>query len=492
MPPNMGMPLAVPPPNLMGLPAFPPAASTGLVNSIPLPSTPAQDKTSIQQLGGPVPPLAMVPPTSEATLPGMSEALLRVPFGVPPHIQAAFVQQEHAIRQANMAATTIPQSKNSPAAGVSGPSSVNRHDDNMDIDMDDEIAKNSEKPANEQLLPSFRVTEHNIPQFPFPPPPPIHSNNKNPEQYKPSNFDKKHDDRGRARDRDRGRDKDHNNDRDRIIDRRSGRWQDDEKSRGEFDNNDKPEKSLQERLRDLAKESPIKNLDRDDRFERRDRDRRRAEDLISPFNINNRNTPASGGPPGDILFSDMDKKGPLLRDPLPFGDMRGGGRGQYGDRDLRPSFPDNMRDGRQFPDNCRDNRDFRIPFQDGFDNRDRRPPFVDREPVPLFPNDLMEMSFNERDKHFRDIDGRHGGMHYGDNMRDMGKPHFPEIMDRFDYPDDMIPSHARMRSDEMDMYEYEMRREGKYFLISSIVIYTYILFYNFIFYRISFRTTFKW
>jgi hypothetical protein len=56
----------------------------GQLSQIPLPAPAAPQDKPNTGLPHTAPPVGVPPPTSEANLPGLSEAMLRVPFGVPP------------------------------------------------------------------------------------------------------------------------------------------------------------------------------------------------------------------------------------------------------------------------------------------------------------------------------------------------------------------------------------------------------------------------
>ena len=58
----------------------------GQLSQIPLPAPAAPQDKPNTGLPHTAPPVGVPPPTSEANLPGLSEAMLRVPFGVPPWI----------------------------------------------------------------------------------------------------------------------------------------------------------------------------------------------------------------------------------------------------------------------------------------------------------------------------------------------------------------------------------------------------------------------
>lgn len=56
----------------------------GQLSQIPLPAPAAPQDKPNTGLPHTAPPVGVPPPTSEASLPGLSEAMMRVPFGVPP------------------------------------------------------------------------------------------------------------------------------------------------------------------------------------------------------------------------------------------------------------------------------------------------------------------------------------------------------------------------------------------------------------------------
>nr|CAD7426125.1 unnamed protein product [Timema monikensis] len=97
------------------------------LSQIPLPAPAAPQDKPATVLPLTAPPVGVPPPTSEATLPGLNEALLRVPpFGLPPQLQQ---QQVH-----NMAM----------------PPPINQDDSSMDIDMIEDQKTNNEQPQQIQ------------------------------------------------------------------------------------------------------------------------------------------------------------------------------------------------------------------------------------------------------------------------------------------------------------------------------------------------------
>lgn len=305
-----------------------------------------------------------------------------------------------------------------------GQSNMNALEDNMDIEMEDAEKTDKQLPLSDQLLAAISG-------------PPFGNDNRFNEGHDDKrNRDRdsrtrdrndRRDNRPRRNSRDRGRDRDgrENRDRDRDGSRRGNRWSDNRDYRGrdrndrdrdsdrEKKSNDQPrgEKSLAERLRDMAHEGIVPN-----REQRSQRDR--SEDKPpAPFNEERAFPPGTDAPSGaaERTRDSNDRHADRPRD-------NADRPRDNADRPPRDNTDRPARDNVDRPP--RDNMD-RPPR----DNIDRPPRDLDRPPRDLDrpprenmdrpPRDNMDRSQRDMDRPPRDIDRP---------PRDLDRP--PRDMDR--------------------------------------------------------------